>query len=37
MKKLILVLTLLAGFAQLAMPVTARAQATTASTLIVYE
>ena len=37
MKKFILILALLAGFAQLAAPVTARAQATTASTLILYD
>ncbi|MDG0025754.1 DUF2334 domain-containing protein [Trinickia sp. Y13] len=37
MKKLILILALLAGFAQLMLPSTARAQATTASTLILYD
>jgi uncharacterized protein YdaL len=37
MKKLILILALLAGFAQLIAPITARAQATTASTLILYD
>ena len=37
MKKLILILAVLAGFAQLMVPATARAQATTASTLILYD
>jgi uncharacterized protein YdaL len=37
MKKFILILALLAGLAQLAVPGTARAQATTASTLILYD
>ncbi|WP_206956460.1 DUF2334 domain-containing protein [Trinickia acidisoli] len=37
MKKVILILALLAGFAQLTVPVTARAQTTTASTLILYD
>lgn len=37
MKKIILILALLAGFAQLSVPVTAHAQATTASTLILYD
>jgi len=37
MKKFILILSLLAGFAQWMVPVTARAQATTASTLILYD
>lgn len=37
MKKFVLILALLAGFAQLLAPVTARAQATTASTLILYD
>jgi uncharacterized protein YdaL len=37
MKKLILILAMLAGFSQLLAPVTARAQATTAATLILYD
>ncbi|HEX7684023.1 MAG TPA: DUF2334 domain-containing protein [Trinickia sp.] len=37
MKKFILILALLAGLAQLTAPVTAHAQATTASTLILYD
>jgi uncharacterized protein YdaL len=37
MKKFLLILALVAGFAQLIAPVTARAQATTASTLILYD
>jgi uncharacterized protein YdaL len=37
MKKIILILALLAGFAQLTVPATACAQATTASTLILYD
>lgn len=37
MKKIMLILALLAGFAQLVVPVSARAQATTASTLILYD
>jgi len=37
MKKFILILAMLAGFSQLLAPVTARAQATTAATLILYD
>lgn len=37
MKKIILIVALLMGFAQLTMPGIARAQATTASTLILYD
>lgn len=37
MKRFILILAVLAGFAQLMTPITARAQATTASTLILYD
>src|SRR5579863_2979252 len=37
MKRIILIIALLAGFAQIAVPTTAYAQATTASTLILYD